>query len=88
MEAAEEASRVQAEIRRKAFRAEHPASSSESCSDICGSDEGEILRCDVCGRSAEGVPPRRGYDYKANVCGGCCSPGDDDDDDDDMQSSF
>mmetsp|Transcript_15323 Transcript_15323/g.25871 ORF Transcript_15323/g.25871 Transcript_15323/m.25871 type:complete len:247 (+) Transcript_15323:359-1099(+) len=83
MEASEEASKVQAEIRRKAFRAEHPDSSSESCSDICGSDEEEVLRCDVCGRSAEGVAPRRGYDYKANVCGGCCSLDDDDDADDD-----
>lgn len=29
-------------------------------------------RCTVCGRSSEGVGPRRGFDYDDDVCGGCC----------------
>eukprot|EP00035_Acanthoeca_spectabilis_P029499 m.474717 g.474717 ORF g.474717 m.474717 type:complete len:290 (-) comp36819_c0_seq1:140-1009(-) len=28
-------------------------------------------RCHCCGRSAQGVGPRRGFDYKQQICGGC-----------------
>jgi len=28
-------------------------------------------RCQLCGRSSEGVGPRRGFDYTQDVCGGC-----------------
>ena len=30
-------------------------------------------KCQLCGRSSEGVGPRRGFDYQHNVCGGCTS---------------
>eukprot|EP00563_Minutocellus_polymorphus_P018542 CAMPEP_0197717180 /NCGR_PEP_ID=MMETSP1434-20131217/1808_1 /TAXON_ID=265543 /ORGANISM="Minutocellus polymorphus, Strain CCMP3303" /LENGTH=141 /DNA_ID=CAMNT_0043301669 /DNA_START=65 /DNA_END=490 /DNA_ORIENTATION=+ len=29
-------------------------------------------RCNLCGRSSEGVGPRRGFDYDNDICGGCC----------------
>ena len=28
-------------------------------------------KCQLCGRSSEGVGPRRGFDYRNSVCGGC-----------------
>ena len=28
-------------------------------------------RCEICGRRSENVGPRRGFDYRASVCGGC-----------------
>ncbi|KAL7429462.1 hypothetical protein ACHAXM_001701 [Skeletonema potamos] len=28
-------------------------------------------KCQLCGRSSEGVGPRRGFDYRNDVCGGC-----------------
>ena len=29
-------------------------------------------RCDMCGRRSENVGPRRGFDHRNNICGGCC----------------
>ena len=29
-------------------------------------------RCECCGRRSENVGPRRGFDYRQGVCGGCC----------------
>mmetsp|Transcript_8867 Transcript_8867/g.24487 ORF Transcript_8867/g.24487 Transcript_8867/m.24487 type:complete len:325 (-) Transcript_8867:298-1272(-) len=37
------------------------------------------FRCGVCGRRSENVGPRRGFDYKASVCGGCCELTDNED---------
>lgn len=46
-----------------------------------GEDEDEVpgadwsgragFRCEVCNRRSENVGPRRGFDYRDSVCGGC-----------------